>query len=244
MNKQNLTYLSFSSLPIVFFIPQLHFHFLLVLSNESPYYFLIFLLFSVQLWVSFFWTISLFPWAVFNLNLTIYCIRIQTHRDPGIKHDRSIISGSGTVNMNECAYIICYFSWRINKDILFICSSIFKLASPFICRLLPVSSRYSTFPIFLIPLRRPTQREGMGLPEYQAMHSLRDVSHDGWLCTFTIQYNSSWKHQIEAGQFLSGQPVRYVKDRGLRRVHHVSFTPSKVVFNNLANFLSISSNQT
>ncbi len=32
----------------------------------------------------------------------------------------------------------------------------------------------------------PHQREGMGLLEYQVMRSLRDVAHDGWLCTFTI----------------------------------------------------------
>jgi hypothetical protein len=31
------------------------------------------------------------------------------------------------------------------------------------------------------------QREGiMGLLEYQAVPSLRDVAHDGWLCTFTL----------------------------------------------------------
>jgi hypothetical protein len=30
------------------------------------------------------------------------------------------------------------------------------------------------------------QREGMGRLEYQAMPSLREVAHDGWLCTFTI----------------------------------------------------------
>ncbi len=34
---------------------------------------------------------------------------------------------------------------------------------------------------------RESQREGMGLLEYQAMPSLRDVAHDGWLCTFTMQ---------------------------------------------------------
>jgi hypothetical protein len=33
---------------------------------------------------------------------------------------------------------------------------------------------------------RYKQREGMGLLEYQAMHSLHDVAHDGWLSTFTI----------------------------------------------------------
>jgi hypothetical protein len=57
------------------------------------------------------------------------------------------------------------------------------------------------------------QSEGMGLPQYQAMPSLRDVAHDGWLCTY-VQYYSSWKfHQLAAGQLLSGQPVRYGKER-------------------------------
>jgi hypothetical protein len=32
---------------------------------------------------------------------------------------------------------------------------------------------------------RSDQREGMGLLEYQAMPSLRDIAHDGVLCTFT-----------------------------------------------------------
>jgi hypothetical protein len=41
---------------------------------------------------------------------------------------------------------------------------------------------------------------GMGLLEYQTMPSLRDVAHDGWLCTFT-------------GQLQSGQLVRYGKGR-------------------------------
>ncbi len=30
------------------------------------------------------------------------------------------------------------------------------------------------------------QREGMGLLEYQAMPSLRDIAHDGWLCKCTF----------------------------------------------------------
>jgi|688.fasta_scaffold682262_1 hypothetical protein len=29
------------------------------------------------------------------------------------------------------------------------------------------------------------QRAGMGLLEHQAMPSLREVAHDGWLCKFT-----------------------------------------------------------
>jgi hypothetical protein len=33
--------------------------------------------------------------------------------------------------------------------------------------------------------RRYAQREGMGLLEYQAMPSLRYVTHDGVLCTFS-----------------------------------------------------------
>jgi hypothetical protein len=32
----------------------------------------------------------------------------------------------------------------------------------------------------------PAHREGMGLIEYNAMPSFRDVAHDGWLCTFTL----------------------------------------------------------
>jgi hypothetical protein len=31
-----------------------------------------------------------------------------------------------------------------------------------------------------------THQEGMGLLEYQAKLYLRDVAHDGWLCTFTM----------------------------------------------------------
>ncbi len=58
-----------------------------------------------------------------------------------------------------------------------------------------------------------TQREGMGLLVYQAMPSLRGIAHDGWLCTY-VQYYSSWKfHQLAAGQLLSGQSVRYGKER-------------------------------
>jgi hypothetical protein len=60
----------------------------------------------------------------------------------------------------------------------------------------------------------------MGLLEYQAMPSLPDVAHDGWLCSNVyIYYNSSWEfHQLAAGQLLSGQPVRFGKERP---VHHV-----------------------
>jgi hypothetical protein len=31
----------------------------------------------------------------------------------------------------------------------------------------------------------PAQKEGTGLLEYQAVLSLRDVAHDGFLCTFS-----------------------------------------------------------
>jgi hypothetical protein len=31
----------------------------------------------------------------------------------------------------------------------------------------------------------PAQKEGTGLLEYQAVPSLRDVAHDGFLCTFS-----------------------------------------------------------
>jgi hypothetical protein len=33
------------------------------------------------------------------------------------------------------------------------------------------------------------QREGMGLLENQAMPSLREVAHGGWLCTYVNSYN-------------------------------------------------------
>ncbi len=32
----------------------------------------------------------------------------------------------------------------------------------------------------------PYQRDGMGLLEHQVMPALRDLAHDGWLCTFII----------------------------------------------------------
>ncbi len=59
------------------------------------------------------------------------------------------------------------------------------------------------------------QGEGMGLLQYhQAMPSLHDVAHGGWLCTVHLLYNSSWKfRELAAGQLLSGQPVRYGKGR-------------------------------
>jgi hypothetical protein len=58
----------------------------------------------------------------------------------------------------------------------------------------------------------------MGPLAYQAMPSLRDPAHDGWFVH--LLYYSSFKfHQLAAGQFLSGQPVRYGKGRqyGLAR---------------------------
>jgi hypothetical protein len=73
---------------------------------------------------------------------------------------------------------------------------------------------YRHLPKHLRSLGYYTQIEGMGLLEYQAMPSLRDLAHDGWLCTFLILYNSRWKfQQLAAGQLLSGQPVRYGKGR-------------------------------
>ena len=50
-----------------------------------------------------------------------------------------------------------------------------------------------------------SQRGGMGILEYQAMPSLRDVAHDGWLCAFTIQCNRSWKfHQRQLDSSCKG----------------------------------------
>jgi hypothetical protein len=69
--------------------------------------------------------------------------------------------------------------------------------------------KHSPRPVFIASLLHCCRLSGRiqreGLLEYQTMSSLRDVAHDGWLCTFT----SSWNfHQLAAGQLLSGQPVR------------------------------------
>jgi hypothetical protein len=75
-----------------------------------------------------------------------------------------------------------------------------------------------------------SQREGMGLLEYQAMPSFRDVAHDGWLCTLAI-YNSSLEfHQLAAGQLLSGQPVRYGKGRRYGPSITYKITPAGSLF--------------
>jgi hypothetical protein len=59
------------------------------------------------------------------------------------------------------------------------------------------------------------QREGMGILEYQAMSSLRDVAHDVYGCVHLL-YNSGWKfHQLAAGQLLSGHPVHYGRAGGM-----------------------------
>jgi hypothetical protein len=50
----------------------------------------------------------------------------------------------------------------------------------------------------------------MGLLEYQAMSSLRDVAHDSGFVH--LLYNSSMKiHQLAARQLRLGQPIRYGK---------------------------------
>ncbi len=71
------------------------------------------------------------------------------------------------------------------------------------------------------------QREGMGLLEYQAMPSLRDITHDGWLCTFTI------KQQLEIPSARSwAAPVRATgtvqKRHAVRPVHHIQNHTSQV----------------
>jgi hypothetical protein len=46
---------------------------------------------------------------------------------------------------------------------------------------------------YLTPTQGSHQREGMGLHvEYQAMPSLRDVAHDGVLCTFSNRSAPNW----------------------------------------------------
>ncbi len=63
----------------------------------------------------------------------------------------------------------------------------------------------------------------MGLLEYQAMSSLRVITHDGWLCSVY----SNWKfHQLAGGQLLSGQPVWLRKNQAVWPVHHLQITPA------------------
>ncbi len=65
----------------------------------------------------------------------------------------------------------------------------------------------------------PLRRHGSTL-EYQTMPSLREITHDGWLCTFI--FNSSWKfHQLAAVQLMSGQLVRCGKKQVVWPVHRV-----------------------
>jgi hypothetical protein len=67
---------------------------------------------------------------------------------------------------------------------------------------------------------RCDQKKGMGLLEYQAMPFSRDVAHDGWLCTFTIN------QQLEVPSARSWVvPVRATgtvwKRQASRLVHHI-----------------------
>ena len=51
-------------------------------------------------------------------------------------------------------------------------------------------------------------REGMGLPEYQAVPSLRDVAHDGVLCSFS---NRSAPDRSSLGRYVFGSVLSYNK---------------------------------
>jgi hypothetical protein len=61
----------------------------------------------------------------------------------------------------------------------------------------------------------------MGLLEYQAMPSLRDVAYDGWLCMDVIYYITT------AGNSISSQLGRQAlrKRQAVRPVHHVQNQP-------------------
>ncbi len=53
-------------------------------------------------------------------------------------------------------------------------------------RLFHVSSCHRLSPPLYLLLVLPERRRGATI-DYQAMHSLRDVAHDGWLSTFIIE---------------------------------------------------------
>jgi hypothetical protein len=63
-------------------------------------------------------------------------------------------------------------------------------------------------------------KEGMGLLEYHAMPSLRDVAHDRWLCTFIMKQQQeipsarSWAAPVRASETV--QPVHHVQNESYR----------------------------
>jgi hypothetical protein len=69
----------------------------------------------------------------------------------------------------------------------------------------------------------------MGLIEYQAMPSLRDVAHDGWLCTFTMEIPSArnWAAPIRATGTVRKRQV-------VRPVHHAQNHTCRVTLLQLA----------
>ncbi len=72
------------------------------------------------------------------------------------------------------------------------------------CTLYCLQCKYTSISLYSLTGGRD-QREGLGLIEYQAMPSLRDVAHDGWLCTFII-LQISWKfRQLPAGSSCQGK---------------------------------------
>ncbi len=104
-----------------------------------------------------------------------------------------------------------------------------KILHPFLLmhRRIHASPLLCTQNYLLSSARTQTQREGMGLLEYQVMPSLRDVAHDKWL--LTLLYNSNWKfHQLTAGQLLPGHRYGSEKRQAVRPVHHVQNNTCRV----------------
>jgi hypothetical protein len=72
----------------------------------------------------------------------------------------------------------------------------------------------------------------MGLLEYQAMPSLRDVAHDGWLCTFTKEQQlempsaRSWAAPV-------GTTGTVRKRQAVRPVHRVQNHTGRVLASSL-----------
>jgi hypothetical protein len=73
-------------------------------------------------------------------------------------------------------------------------------------------------------LEEEDQREGMGLLEYQAMPSLREVTYDGWLCTCTVTAaGNSISSQL--GSSCKGNRYSTVKAGGTVRPSRTSHLP-------------------
>jgi hypothetical protein len=88
---------------------------------------------------------------------------------------------------------------------------------------------YSVYKTTLSGTGTETQREGMGLLEYQILPSLRDVAHDKWLLTLLYCITAAG-NSISSQLCSSSQGMRYgsEKRQAVRTVHYVQNNTCRV----------------